>query len=158
MEPLTDTPFNHDFRSPSRPDVRGPLFLRFISCKHCHLIFAVCRSCYRGQTYCCQSCRIEAQRTLHRQAQRRYRLTKKGREAHRLAEKRRRMRKSFKNTKTVDDASTTPTQFNGSLSLKGLFPVAHCHFCGCTGIIVKEFPHRGYGKPRHPKPKITSRP
>jgi len=125
------------------------LNLLIFSCKHCHLLFAVCQSCYRGQLYCCQSCRIEGQRLLHREAQRRYRQTVKGREAHRQDEKLRRMRKRVERKKTVDDASSTPPIPHAILPLTEQFLVQHCHFCGCPGVLVKEFPRRGYGNKRH---------
>lgn len=126
------------------------MYLRYFSCKHCRLLFAICQSCYRRQIYCCQSCRIEGQRLLHRQAQKRYRQTVKGREAHRQAERRRRMRKSVKNKKTVDDASSTPTKSHATLPLIEHFLVQQCHFCGCPGVLVYKFARRGYGQNRHP--------
>ena len=114
-----------------------------VTCRWCSLVFCVCRSCWRGQAYCCDSCRKEARRRSHSAAQKRYRSTFKGREAHRLAQRRRRMGRV---KKTVDDQPSTPAGI-------GLI-VLHtrrgcCCFCGREGVIVECFPRRGYGHGRH---------
>jgi len=56
-----------------------------------------------------------------------------------------------KSEKTVDDASSTPTKSHATLPLIGHFSVEHCHFCGCVGVLVKEFPRRGYGRNQKPR-------
>ncbi len=61
-----------------------------VRCRECGTSFGVCRSCWRGQGYCGPGCQEAGQRRLHRQAQRRYRQTEKGKAAHRQAERRRR--------------------------------------------------------------------
>ena len=65
-----------------------------IECRYCHQQFGLCRSCYRGQRYCCDQCRKRARRKANRLAQQRYRQTDKGRKAHREAENRRRQKKN----------------------------------------------------------------
>lgn len=61
-----------------------------VVCRECGTGFGICRSCWRGQVYCSRACREAGKRRLHRQAQRRYRQTEKGKAAHREAERRRR--------------------------------------------------------------------
>ena len=117
-------------------------FLKIIRCRCCSQIFHVCQSCWRGQAYCCDGCRLAAQRMIHRRAQKKYRQTEKGKEAHREWERMRRMR-NYK--KTVDDAGSTPDIDHDKLPVNSPFTTGCCHFCGKTGMIVDHFPRRGYG-------------
>ena len=112
-------------------------FVLLVECRHCRHVFSVCRFCWRGQAYCSESCRISRSRSLHSQAQRRYRSTDRGRESHRQAEQRRRQRQ-----KTVDDDTSTPAPAHDSVVV---VEVGHCHFCGVMGRVVESFPRRGYG-------------
>lgn len=116
-----------------------------IKCKYCQQCFLLCRSCYRGQCYCCGRCRFIAQREARRRAQQRYRLTKKGRKAHREAERRRRIRKTRNIQKTVDDKGSTPPIPHAILFAKPLNSTGFCHYCGVAGVIVRNFPRRAYG-------------
>jgi hypothetical protein len=99
---------------------------------------------------------LAAKRKQHREAQRRYRQTSKGKEAHCEAENRRRhglsKKKIKKIKKNMDDASSTrlPAWCMWLLLAIGkrILPVQTttcCHFCGSCGQIVDEFPRRGYG-------------
>ena len=125
-----------------------------IDCSWCGLRFCICRPCWRGQAYCSDECRSAGGDLSHRDAQRRYRRTSKGRRAHREAERRRRMRISVK---TVDDGTSTvhSTRYKMSSSY-GRSPFRYfrrrvkigesrCHFCGMHGTVVDRFPRRGYG-------------
>ena len=132
------------------------LLLRQIHCAWCHFVFYVCRSCWRGQCYCCDLCRLAAKRKSHREAQQRYRQTLKGKKAHREAENRRRHALSQKNQKNMDDASSTrlpPWCMELFRSFrKRLFSeqsIPRCHFCSAAGLIVDVFPRRGYGQARN---------
>ena len=127
-----------------------------VECRWCHLIFFICRRCWRGQAYCSDECRHCGKRRLHREAQRRYRQTSKGKKTHCEAENRRRYGLSKKNQKNMDDASTTalPSRCITLLFFARLVVLharawfdrtGRCHFCGCCGKIVDEFPRRGYG-------------
>ena len=123
-----------------------------IQCRWCELTFCICRSCWRGQAYCCDICRLFGKLKIHREAQRRYRKTEKGKKAHREAENRRRYGLSKKNQKNMDDASSTVLSAWGmKLLLSAWSRIFHgkktlpCHFCGRFGVIVDEFPRRGYG-------------
>lgn len=112
-----------------------------IDCRRCAQIFHVCRSCWRGQAYCCLECRLSAQREAHRKAQRKYRQTSKGKQTHRLQEKNRRLRQS---KKTMDDATTNPNMIHDNILSKPVYTGSCCHFCGKTGHIVDFFPWREY--------------
>ena len=118
-----------------------------IECKHCHSRFYVCQSCYRCQRYCCDLCRTTAQKLAHRAARHKYRKTDKGKETHRKAEIRRRMRFREKNKKTVGDRSTTTTYCHTKLHEILPKQPPRCHFCGVCGV-EGDFPHRGYGSKR----------
>jgi hypothetical protein len=135
------------------------LLLVEVRCRWCGLRFCVCRGCWRGQAYCSGECRILARRHNHREAQRRYRQTPRGKKAHREAENRRRHGIGKKNEKNMDDPSST---FPPSCCMT-LLPYARltvlcarqwrdrtgrCQFCGRGGVIVDRFPRRGYGGSR----------
>ena len=132
------------------------LLLIGVQCRWCGLFFCICRSCWRGQTYCSDECRIAGKLKRQSEAQRQYRQTPKGKKAHREAENRRRHRISKKSQKNMDDASTTVlpawcitlrifTQLLILRSRAGFDRTGRCHFCGASGEIVDEFPRRGYG-------------
>jgi hypothetical protein len=126
--------------------------LKAVACRRCARIFYICRSCWRGQAYCCDACRQTSQREAHRRAQKKYRQTLKGREAHRQAERRRRMHDP---QKTVADASSTPALEHDKLPQDIPFIVPCCHFCGERGVVVAHFPRRGYGR-RYSERSVSS--
>ena len=115
----------------------------------------MCRSCWRGQVYCCDQCRLYAKRKKNSKAQRKYRRTKKGIRNHREAENRRRHRLSKKDPapgKKLDDAASTvlPAWCKVFLvdMLNRIFQVfvpVFCYFCGKPGQVVDAFARRGYG-------------
>jgi len=128
--------------------------LKKITCKFCKLLFCVCRRCWRGQVYCCASCRKEAQRLAHRKAQQKYRQTPQGKEAHRLSERRRRLCKAGKKSKkSMADRGSTPRPIRDKLAPVSIFQVVQCLFCGVVGQIVDHFPRRGYGRREQMNPK-----
>ena len=135
--------------------------VREVLCGGCGRRFYVCQSCWRGQSYCSDACRDAAQGKAHRGAQRRYRRTEKGKKAHRKGEKRRRMGLSRrKSGEIVDDEGSTPQCSTTTMETSAVssdegrdgseenapIRVGRCHFCGSMGVIVDEFPRRGYGK------------
>ncbi len=131
------------------------LLLIEIPCRWCGLIFFVCRSCFRGQAYCSDPCRLAGKRESHNRAQRLYRKTDKGKKQHSEAENRRRYGLGEKKRETIrkmDDA-TTPALSQWCMGLlrgarNQLFYAQRppsCHFCGSYGHLVNEFPRRGYG-------------
>ena len=128
------------------------LLLIQIHCRWCGLIFCICRACFRGHAYCSEPCRLAGKRKNHREAQRRYRRTDKGKKSHREAENRRRHGLSENNQKNMDDPSSTvlPAWVMGVLCRlwSRTFHMKnsrYCLFCGCSGVIVNKFPRRGYG-------------
>jgi hypothetical protein len=140
------------FRLFAKPEVPLTLLLLCIVCRWCGLQFCVCRRCWRGQAYCCYACRREGKRKSHRNAQRKYRQTEKGKKTHRESENRRRQGQHQQKRKNMDDATSTPRRpwamkiINVSINLfwhTDIDPV--CHFCGAHGRIVVTFPRRGYG-------------
>jgi hypothetical protein len=128
-----------------------------IRCRWCDIVFCVCRRCWRGQAYCGDQCRVAGKRHAHREAQRRYRQTPKGKKAHSRAENRRRIRFATKKRKNMDDATSTP--LSGACKLTsvcarstvgaGLGTIGRCHLCGALGTVVNRFPRRGYGASNH---------
>jgi hypothetical protein len=129
------------------------MFLVCMTCRFCHICFCVCRSCYRRQAYCGGRCRKAARLCSHRQAQRRYRQTAKGKRAHCLSENRRRYGKHRTGSKNMADQTT---KSHGVHCKK--MPVKHangvsfqpggrgyCHFCSRWGIVLSKFPRRNYG-------------
>jgi hypothetical protein len=133
------------------------LLLVEVCCHWCNLRFYVCRRCWRGQAYCCEECRILGMSQVHREAQRRYRQTPKGKKAHRQGENRRRHGLSKKNEKKMDDPSsrglpswvikllicTRVLMVQGRAGFDGS---RRCHFCGCRGVVVDSFPRRGWSR------------
>ena len=124
------------------------VLLLAIECRYCHQTFHLCRSCYRGQCYCCDLCRSTVQREAHRQAQQRYRQTGKGRKAHCRAESRRRLKKNRLRRKNMDDEGSTPGGSHIIVVMKQAKNSACCCCCGVTGLVVNKFPRRGYGRDR----------
>jgi len=93
----------------------------------------------------------------HRESERRYRQTEKGKKAHREAENRRRYRLMSKNEKKMDDLSSIHSRLWCISLLIALARVVtecrawfdrtgRCHFCGSVGEVVEAFPRRGYGR------------
>lgn len=108
-----------------------------IKCRHCKTCFLMCRKCYRGHVYCSTACRIKAQKISHRNAQRKYRQTQKGKTAHRENEKKRRMGRI---KKTVADASILQRIVRVIKIPYRPKQRARCSYCGAFGKIVDTFP------------------
>ena len=131
-----------------------------ITCRWCARRFCICRRCWRGHRYCSEQCREAAKLESHRESQRRYRQTEKGRKNHREGEKRRRMGLSKKHEEIVDDAGTTRVYRRHRMESDELkdsiararrlgYRVCRCHVCGRWGVVVQRFGRRGYGRRRH---------
>ncbi len=121
--------------------------VKIIGCPCCGLIFYLCSHCYRGHKYCSVQCRKSAQREAHREAQRRYRQTEKGKKAHRDSEKRRRLGKAGKGgfgliAETLIECCKSAAE-KVKLAIEELLEKpdakAHCHRCHCRGKIVPKF-------------------
>lgn len=120
----------------------GSILLKEVRCRHCGELFYVCRRCWRGQVYCGDTCRKIHQEASHREAQRRYQRTERGKETRRQAARRRRMKKS---KKTVADDTATPPKVCDREPSKRSGDRPRCLFCGASGIVVDRFPRRAYG-------------
>jgi hypothetical protein len=134
---------------------RRPLFLLLVEvcCHWCGASFCICQRCWRGQAYCSEACRRLGRGRFHREAQRRYRQTPKGKKAHRQGENRRRHGWSQQNERKMEDLSSrgVPLRVIGFLVYAHFLMVyarawldrsRRCHFCGCMGRIVERFPRR----------------
>lgn len=120
--------------------------LKEITCRWCALIFHVCRSCWRGQAYCSSACRYHGRRSSLNKAQQRYRQTDRGKEAHRLSERRRRMGRTMKREKkSMDDQGSTMVGNRVKEGMEVIFKGVRCLFCGSDGPVMVQFPRRGYG-------------
>jgi len=136
----------------ARPEARSVLLSLQRRCRWCDIVFCICRCCFRGQVYCCDTCQLYGRRQNHREAQRRYRQTDKGKKAHREAENRRRHGLSQKKQKNMDDPSSTVLPAWCMTSIKvvrnrllAVGATVRCHFCRSEGLLVAQFPRRGYG-------------
>lgn len=119
-----------------------------ITCRWCGQSFFVCRSCWRGQAYCAEACKVFGYRRNRQQRQRRYRNTSKGRKTHRENENKRRQRKKQKNPppgKKMGDATSNLLPPLISCPQKFYSDTPCCRFCGKTGLIAARFPRRRYG-------------
>ncbi len=142
------------------------MYIIIVACRHCSIEFNVCRGCWFGKAYCSDTCRIKNQTERHRESQRQYRQTDKGKKCHADSERSRRQRQhqqKHAQKNTVDDDSTTSPVDSSNLGeigneaanisfctkQEGEFSAqryAFCVVCGCLGVIVPEFPPRAYGK------------
>jgi hypothetical protein len=129
------------------------LLLIEVCCHWCEMNFCVCQRCWRGQAYCSEQCRRLGRGRVHREAQKRYRRTPKGKKAHCQAENRRRHGWSKKKEKKMDDPSSRgltgraigPLVYACLVLARarvGLDSSRRCHFCGCRGRVVDRFPRR----------------
>lgn len=80
--------------------------LRQLFCRaaDCGAMFFICLSCYRGQTYCSQSCRQKSRQEQLRQANRRYQRSWEARLDHRDRQRAYRLRRC----RVTDQSSLAP--------------------------------------------------
>jgi hypothetical protein len=82
-------------------------------CKSCGLEFRVCRKCWRGQNYCSKICSKIARTLSSRKSQKKYSRTPKGRQSHRLKQKRYRKKSHrHKNSETDQTTASAKTPVN----------------------------------------------
>ncbi len=123
-----------------------------VKCRWCQINFYICRSCWRGQAYCSDSCRRFGYLRSHRKSQQKYRQTEKGKKAHCQSENRRRHRKKSPEIKNMDEG-TSKLPFTMQIGMMregnsvcfGATKRNQCQFCGRSGEIVPQFPRRNYG-------------
>ena len=80
---------------------------RLFRCEHCDRGVSICRSCDRGQRYCSRDCSRQARLKAHREANRRYQATARGRELHRRRQARYRARRQAVTDHSVRRRPTT---------------------------------------------------
>jgi hypothetical protein len=73
-------------------------------CRWCGQLFYVCRSCYRGQVYCCQGCTTEGYGAVQDKARSQHQATEEGRMDHRDRMRARRL----ENKAVTDDTCPVP--------------------------------------------------
>ena len=128
------------------------MLLIAINCRWCDFPFFICRACWRGHAYCCDSCRTAGNLKNRSKAQRKYRQTEKGKKNHRESENRRRYRLTKKKQKNMDDIPSTvlPVWCTALIiwtqhHIFNLQIKPRCRFCCVPGQLVPKFPRRGYG-------------
>ncbi|NQU64320.1 MAG: hypothetical protein HQ517_08580 [SAR324 cluster bacterium] len=124
-------------------------------CKLCDLIFNICRCCDKGRIYCSDQCREISRIIAHRRVQSNYRISPLGRKTNRLSAQKRRIKSNQKSIqagknesdqKSVADRGTIWSRICDMVLSSFSDKELRCHFCGTKGIVVKQFPHRGYSK------------
>lgn len=65
-------------------------------CQHCACTVVICKSCWRNQRYCSQQCSRQAYLKRHRENQKKYNQTDKGRESHKDRQRRYRDNLTFR--------------------------------------------------------------
>jgi len=122
----------------------GVTFLLKVTCRWCGQVFYVCHSCWRGQAYCSEICRVQGYRRNNQRRQRKYRKSKNGKKIHCRNENKRKKRLAAK--KVGDATSNTISSLIFSpQNIKSNSPC--CRICGKKGEIVSSFPRRRYGSP-----------
>ena len=81
-----------------------PVLLRIL-CRRCRSAFYICRSCYRGQRYCGDSCRHQSRREQKRASNKRHRESPEGRLDNRDRVRRFRARKRAEVAIVMDQGS-----------------------------------------------------
>jgi hypothetical protein len=99
--------------------VQPCITLLALSCKRCWERFYICHRCYRGQSYCSDSCRYQARRQQLREANRRYRRSIEARLDHRDRQRDYRRLKDFVRDQSSNGYATnamiaTPFALNAS--------------------------------------------
>lgn len=104
------------------------------NCLECDTQTVICSDCDRGQVYCRKICAVSARILSHREANKRYQSSLKGRMNHALRQKRYRDSK-----KKVTDQGSSPVEKNDVLpmveitstkpAISSVMTCSVCHFC-----------------------------
>jgi hypothetical protein len=123
-----------------------------IKCRWCCAQFYICRSCFRGQGYCSDNCRINGRQKNRREAQQRYSKSDKGRTTRNYYKQSQPLttKKEFlkKNMTLGADTSSTPVFSCDIVNPEQEKLIPKCRNCGRIGRVVAEFPRRLYGDDR----------
>lgn len=123
-------------------------------CRHpgCRAVFWICRSCFRGQSYCSLHCRIKARRQQLRAANRRYQQSSEGRLDHR--DRQRAYRRRLLDRVTDHGRSRLQSSARISAPMLGHLQIATtvdlaasrirhvflvCSICGRAGFYIQPF-------------------
>ena len=127
-------------------------FLPSILCKQkicicCGKKFYVCQKCDKGQVYCSDECRKAGYLERHREAQKKYQSTKKGKKTRNDAANRRRYggKKYTGKFRTILQTCICRMMSlicNKTREKKDNEHRAKCSICGVEGILVENFPGR----------------
>jgi len=96
-----------------------------LCCGDCGIEFRMCSRCWRVQRYCSKECSLNARKKSHRQSQRKYSKTPKGRQVH--IKKQRQYRKIHCRQKKIETDHTTALPEN---PLKRTHTASSCLQCG----------------------------
>ncbi len=121
----------------------GVIFLLKVTCRWCGKVFYVCHSCWRGQAYCSEICRIQGYRRNNQRRQRKYRKSNNGKKTHCRNENKRKKRLAEKKVGDATSNAISSLIFS-SPNIKSNSP--SCQICGKKGGIVTSFPRRRYGR------------
>ncbi len=130
-------------------------YVKEIICDCCSRIFFVCRKCYRGQAYCSVKCQEAGYREKHRERQKKYQNSEKGKKTRSRAGKRRRkgLKKgtgvfiSLMKTCVCLMMLFSPADKNCKKNNKDAERCELCSICEKEeGRAVETFPRRPYGK------------
>lgn len=96
-----------------------------LACKGCGVEFNVCSRCWRVQRYCGKVCSIGARKRSHSKSQKKYSKTPKGRQAHKIKQKRYR-----KNHHRQKNSETDHTTALTEVAVKKHHQASSCLQCG----------------------------
>jgi hypothetical protein len=126
---------------------------RLFNCARCRCQVVICSHCDRGNLYCGKRCSEAARRQSRREANKRYRTTRRGRLAHaerqRRYRQRRRKKVTHQGSPPVLPDETLPAESRTS-ARRSDFPATdpadgiRCHLCGrvCSHFVRQSFLHR----------------
>lgn len=124
---------------------------RLFNCARCHCQVVICSHCDRGNIYCGKRCSQAARRQSLREANKRYRQTRRGRLAHaerqRRYRQRRRQKVTHRGSPSVLPDETLPAESRTSARRSEVPAPGHgirCHLCGrvCSDFVRQGFLHR----------------
>ena len=117
----------------------SPIALAGITCRWCDSVFALCRSCFRGQAYCCELCRKSARREQCHRAQRKYLDNRDGRRqaADVAAAYRERLRNGAVARKLPEQIVIDQGSPRAAFSAEILLRLTRCARCGRRGRVVR---------------------
>jgi len=98
-------------------------------CPWCSMLFLICFRCWRNHRYCSEFCSVEGRKRSHRESQKVYSKSSKGKESRKISQEMRRGRppSSHKKNNEADHSSKVLRDCVSSRNAPGL----ECGFCAC---------------------------